>query len=63
VDEITLVGSRCGRFGPALRLLAQGKLDVRSLIDHRKPFDRAEEAFKLAAQRGVLKVLIENSRG
>jgi threonine dehydrogenase-like Zn-dependent dehydrogenase len=59
VDEITLVGSRCGRFGPALRLLAQGKLDVRSLIDHRKPFDQAEEAFRLAEQRGVLKVLLQ----
>jgi threonine dehydrogenase-like Zn-dependent dehydrogenase len=58
VDEITLVGSRCGRFGPALRLLAQGKLDVRSLIDHRKPFSKGEEAFHLAAQKGVLKVLL-----
>lgn len=63
VNEITLVGSRCGRCGPALRLLAQGKLDVRSLIDHRKPFDQAEEAFRLAAQRGVLKVLLQNGRG
>jgi threonine dehydrogenase-like Zn-dependent dehydrogenase len=61
VDEITLVGSRCGRFGPALRLLAQGKLDVRCLIDHRKPFEQAEDAFKLAAQRGTLKVLLQFS--
>jgi hypothetical protein len=32
---------------------------VRSLIDHRKPFDQAEDAFRLAAQRGVLKVLLQ----
>ena len=59
VDEITLVGSRCGRFGPALRLLAQGKLDVRCLIDHRKPLAQGEEAFQLAARKGALKVLVQ----
>jgi len=59
VDEITLVGSRCGRFGPALRLLAQGKLDVRGLIDHRKPLAQGEEAFQLAARKGALKVLVQ----
>ncbi|MCW8132279.1 MAG: zinc-binding dehydrogenase [Planctomycetota bacterium] len=59
VDEIRLIGSRCGRFAPALRLLAQGKADVRSLIDHRKPFAQGVEAFELAAKKGVLKVLIQ----
>jgi len=59
VDEITLVGSRCGRLAPALRLLAEGKIDVRSLIDHRKPFEEGEEAFALARQPGVLKVLLQ----
>jgi threonine dehydrogenase-like Zn-dependent dehydrogenase len=59
VDEITMVGSRCGRLAPALRLLAQGQLDVRSLIDHRKPFEQAEQAFELAGQPGVLKVLLQ----
>jgi len=58
VDEIALIGSRCGRLGPALRLLAQGRLEVRGLIDHRKPFEQAEDAFRLAAQRGMLKVLV-----
>jgi threonine dehydrogenase-like Zn-dependent dehydrogenase len=59
VDEITLVGSRCGPIAAALRMLAQGGLDVRSLIDHRLPFAQAEEAFARAAQKGTLKVLIQ----
>ena len=32
VDEITIVGSRCGRFGPALALLSERKVDVSDLI-------------------------------
>ena len=59
VDEITVVGSRCGLLTPALRLLAAGKLDVRCLIDHRKPLAQGEEAFQLAARKGVLKVLVQ----
>ncbi|MBI3830984.1 MAG: alcohol dehydrogenase catalytic domain-containing protein [Planctomycetes bacterium] len=61
VDEIRLVGSRCGRFGPALRLLAQGKVDVRALIDNRKPLAQGVEAFELAAKKGALKVLVRIS--
>ena len=58
VDEITIVGSRCGRFAPALRLLAQGKIDVKSLIDHEVPLGDVKRAFELAGQRGALKVLV-----
>jgi len=58
VDEITVLGSRCGPFAPALRLLAGGKLDVRCLIDHRKTLDQVLEAFELAARKGALKVLV-----
>jgi len=58
IDEITVLGSRCGPFAPALRLLAGGKIDVRSLIDHRKTLDQGLEAFELAAQKGVLKVIV-----
>lgn len=59
VNEITLVGSRCGRFAPALRLLAKGKLRLEPMISERMPLSRAPEAFALAAQKGVLKVLLE----
>lgn len=62
VNEITLVGSRCGRFEPAIRLLASGKVRVDDLIDARFPLDRAPEAFARAATKGVLKVLLEPPR-
>lgn len=59
VDEISIVGSRCGPFAPALRLLARGAIDVRALIDHRKDFTDAIDAFELAARKGTLKVLLK----
>jgi alcohol dehydrogenase len=58
VDEIRLVGSRCGPFSAALRLLEQGLVDVKSLISETHPFSKAEEAFARAAAPGVLKVLL-----
>jgi threonine dehydrogenase-like Zn-dependent dehydrogenase len=58
VNEITLVGSRCGRFEPAMRLLASGKVRVDNLISERFPLDRAPEAFARAATKGVLKILL-----
>ncbi len=59
VDEITLAGSRCGRFEPALRLLAQGRVDVRGLVEHRRRLAEGVEGFALAGARGALKVLLE----
>ncbi len=59
VDELTLIGSRCGRFAPALQALARGTLRVEPLIDARYPLERAPEAFAHAACPGTLKVLIE----
>jgi alcohol dehydrogenase len=58
VNEVTLVGSRCGRFEPAIRLLASGKVNVADLISDEFPLERAPEAFKRAATKGVLKVLL-----
>ena len=58
IDEITVMGSRCGPFAPAVRLLAQGKIDVRALIDHRKTLEQGVEAFELAGKQGVLKVVV-----
>src|SRR6202163_1490843 len=58
VNEITLVGSRCGRFEPAIRLLASGKVNVANLISEEFTLDRAAEAFARAATKGVLKVLL-----
>ncbi|MDE3197748.1 MAG: alcohol dehydrogenase catalytic domain-containing protein [Acidobacteriota bacterium] len=58
VDEITLVGSRCGRFEPALELLERGAIDVESMIADRMPLSEAREAFERAAMPGTLKVLL-----
>ena len=58
VDEIQLVGSRCGPFPAALRLLAQGLVDVQSLIEAEYSLDEALAAFEHAGRRGSLKVLV-----
>ncbi len=59
VNEITLVGSRCGRFEPALDLLRKHKIRVDEMISARFPLAEAPRAFRLAARPGVLKVLLE----
>lgn len=59
VDEITLVGSRCGPFAPALRLLDEGVVDPRPLVHARFPLREGVAAFDEARRPGVLKVLIE----
>jgi threonine dehydrogenase-like Zn-dependent dehydrogenase len=61
VEEIKVIGSRCGPFDAALRLLEQGLVDVESLVEARYPFDNALKAVDHAAQRGTLKVLLEVS--
>ena len=61
VDEITLVGSRCGPFEPALALLASGRVDPRALVEARYPLAEAVAAFEHAARPGALKVLVDCS--
>ncbi|OUL33187.1 alcohol dehydrogenase catalytic domain-containing protein [Nostoc sp. 106C] len=61
VDEITLIGSRCGPFAPALQLLATGQVEVQPLIHARYHLSEGLAAFKHAQSRGVLKVLLEIS--
>jgi len=58
VEEIRVVGSRCGRFAPALDLLARGAVDVAPLISEVVSLDRGEDAMRRAAAPGVLKVLL-----
>jgi threonine dehydrogenase-like Zn-dependent dehydrogenase len=58
VDEITLIGSRCGPFEPAIRLLANRQVDVESLIQARYPLDEGLAAFERAALKGTLKVIV-----
>jgi alcohol dehydrogenase len=61
VNEITLVGSRCGRFECALPLLDHGLIRVEEMISDRYPLSEAPRAFARAAEKGVLKVLLENA--
>lgn len=58
VNEITLVGSRCGRFEPALEWIASGRLNLAPMVAGRYPLREAEQAFARAEERGVLKVLL-----
>lgn len=58
VDEVRLVGSRCGPFAPALRLLEQGLVDPRPLIDAVLPLAQGVDALAQAARPGALKVLL-----
>jgi len=59
IDEITLVGSRCGPFDQALHALEQGLVDVEPLITDRFNLSNGVMALQRAQQRGVLKVLLE----
>jgi alcohol dehydrogenase len=58
VDEVTLVGSRCGRFAPAIQLMRLRKIDVSAMISARFPLSEAAAAFAEAARPGVLKVIL-----
>lgn len=58
VDEISIVGSRCGRFAPAIDLLKRNAIDVDSLISEEYPLARGLHAMKRARTKGVLKVLL-----
>jgi 2-desacetyl-2-hydroxyethyl bacteriochlorophyllide A dehydrogenase len=58
VDEITIIGSRCGPFAPALHLLETGAVDPTPLIDGTHPLDETPDAFARAARPGALKVLV-----
>ncbi len=58
VDEIKVVGSRCGPFGPALRLLESGAVGVTDLIDAEYPAAEAVQAMEHASRPGMRKVLI-----
>jgi threonine dehydrogenase-like Zn-dependent dehydrogenase len=58
VDEIQVVGSRCGPFPAALRLLAQGLVDVEPLVEAVYPLQEARSAFEHASRRGALKILV-----
>lgn len=59
VDEIKIVGSRCGRFAPALELLKNRSVDVESMIDDEFSLNGGVNAMERAQEKGVLKVLLK----
>ncbi|HEY5922149.1 MAG TPA: alcohol dehydrogenase catalytic domain-containing protein [Kofleriaceae bacterium] len=58
VEEIEVIGSRCGRFAPALELLSRRAVDLTPLISEVMSLDHGERALERAAAPGVLKVLL-----
>lgn len=59
VDEITVIGSRCGPFVPAIQLLESGQVDPGNLIDDVFPLSHALAAIERSREPGVFKVLME----
>ncbi len=58
IDEINVVGSRCGPFREAIKALAEKRIDVTSLISRRMKIEQGVEAMEYAARPGALKVLL-----
>ena len=63
INEVTVVGSRCGPFPPALRSLAQNRIPIASLIETVYPLSDGIQAFNHAARRGARKVLLRAATG
>jgi threonine dehydrogenase-like Zn-dependent dehydrogenase len=61
VNEITVVGSRCGRFEPAIGLLSSNQIRVDDLISEEFSLSHGVEAYNRAAAKGVMKVLLDMS--
>lgn len=59
VNEITLVGSRCGPFKPAINALATGLISVDGLIDSEFPLEKFQEAFTRAKESNTLKIVLK----
>lgn len=59
INEIRVIGSRCGDLGAAIDALAANKVDPLPLVEARYPLSRADEAFAHAGKKGALKVLVD----
>jgi threonine dehydrogenase-like Zn-dependent dehydrogenase len=59
IDEVSLIGSRCGPFPDAIAALARRDIDPAPLITARLPLSRGDDALRTAAQRDQIKVLID----
>ncbi|HEX2957271.1 MAG TPA: alcohol dehydrogenase catalytic domain-containing protein [Chitinispirillaceae bacterium] len=59
INEITLIGSRCGRFGPAIKFLTEKKPDFSYLIEQHYPLNDAIAAFEHAGKKGARKIILD----
>jgi alcohol dehydrogenase len=59
VNEVSIVGSRCGRLSSAIELLVNGKIDISTLISSRFPLEDGLKAFETAARPDTMKVLLQ----
>ena len=59
INEITVLGSRCGQFGPALRLLENKRIDFKPFISGIYSIDDAIEAFEANKSKETIKILIK----
>jgi threonine dehydrogenase-like Zn-dependent dehydrogenase len=62
VNEVTIIGSRCGPFREAIQALERQAVDVRSLISRSFPLDQAPAAFAAARDPANVKILLRNAR-
>ena len=62
IDEVRLIGSRCGPFPPAIDVLARRAIDVRPLIGAEFDLGEAETAFQAAALPGARKIVVHVDR-
>jgi threonine dehydrogenase-like Zn-dependent dehydrogenase len=58
INEITVVGSRCGRFPPALQALAHGQVTVAPLLERVYPLAAGVQALAHAARPGTRKIVL-----
>lgn len=61
VEEITIVGSRCGRFAPAIKLLCEKKVRVENLIEQEFNLSDGVRAMRRAEEKGALKIILTNT--
>jgi alcohol dehydrogenase len=59
VNEIQMIGSRCGRFEPAIKLLQDKSVDVGPLITDKLPLDEGLQAFEKAGSAGSMKIILQ----
>ena len=59
IDEITVLGSRCGQFEPVLRLMEKNRINTKPLISKILPFGEAIKAFELNRQKDTIKILLK----